>query len=553
PSSPQVAASGSNVYVVWQDDDEILLASSSDNGATFSPTPINISNSSGVSFSPQVAASGSNVYVVWQDDDEILLASSSDNGATFSTTDNLSANDGLPSSPQVAASGSNVYVVWQDDDEILLASSSDNGATFSTTPINISNSSGVSFSQTIQVSGDGNAHVVWVEVNADETSSEIYLSTITDNESSVGCPIDLSSNSGFSFSPRMSLAGGDNRLHIVWEDSAPGVFEVQMQHNIDPLEPVAVINPISSTSLKVDDPLEISGTVANAADGDKIEVDWGDGTSDEVSIEGCSWGPVTHAYGPSAISSSPNQLVANLLSSDDTLKVSSIHKEITVQQKPFAGLTLDPVAHVVLDTAVTVTGRLVDSETLEPIADSNITFNGTGAVGLAAATTDGTGDFIATGAAIGTPGNGLTVQAHFGGNAEYAAVDSDVRTFDTIDPTAIPYLVPDGSSSIDLSEFNATIDLKGVVQDGTLYASECNSTDPRFLPLDACLRLSPAFQMTEQTSANVTMSFVDLEIPDGYSGNDLSIFRITTSPDGLKVVSDITASKSNETITGTTT
>ncbi|MGH9877278.1 MAG: hypothetical protein ACRD5H_06535, partial [Nitrososphaerales archaeon] len=41
---PQVAASGSNVYVVWQDDDEILLASSSDNGATFSPTPINISN-----------------------------------------------------------------------------------------------------------------------------------------------------------------------------------------------------------------------------------------------------------------------------------------------------------------------------------------------------------------------------------------------------------------------------------------------------------------------------------------------------------------------------
>src|SRR6185503_6340667 len=233
--------------------DDILLASSSDDGATFSD-PVNISNSSGLSSSlPQVAASGSNVHVVWQENDDILLASSSDDGATFSDPVNIST----ASSPQVAASGSNVHVVWQENDDILLASSSDDGATFSD-PVNISNSTGLSLSPTIGISSDEIAQIVWAEVNADETGSEIYLSTVASGESPSACPIDLSSSVGFSFSPRLAPSD-DSRLHIVWEDSAPGVFEVQIQHSVDPLEPVAVINPLAITSLKVGESLEISG------------------------------------------------------------------------------------------------------------------------------------------------------------------------------------------------------------------------------------------------------------------------------------------------------
>src|SRR5215207_2287805 len=67
----QVAASGNNVYVVWQDsvssdnrNYDIFIKKSVDNGNTFGP-PVNLSNNSGFSEHPQIAAYKENVYVVW--------------------------------------------------------------------------------------------------------------------------------------------------------------------------------------------------------------------------------------------------------------------------------------------------------------------------------------------------------------------------------------------------------------------------------------------------------------------------------------------------------
>ena len=67
---PQIATSDSNVYVTWQDElpagsnSDIFFAVSNNNGTSFG-TPINLSNNSGFSSSPQIAASGRNVYVTW--------------------------------------------------------------------------------------------------------------------------------------------------------------------------------------------------------------------------------------------------------------------------------------------------------------------------------------------------------------------------------------------------------------------------------------------------------------------------------------------------------
>jgi hypothetical protein len=153
-SQPAVAASGNNVYVVWTDNTpgnaEILYRRSTDGGATFGST-INLSNNAGTSFEPAVAASGNNVYVVWNDDTpgnfEILYRRSTDGGATFGSTINLSNNAGGSFEPAVAASGNNVYVVWRDstpgNDEILYRRSTDGGATFGST-INLSNNAGIS-------------------------------------------------------------------------------------------------------------------------------------------------------------------------------------------------------------------------------------------------------------------------------------------------------------------------------------------------------------------------------------------------------------------------
>ena len=70
-SIQQIATSGNNVYVTWQDDtpagnSDIFFAASNNNGTSFG-TPINLSNNAGVSSFPQIATSGNNVYVTWDD------------------------------------------------------------------------------------------------------------------------------------------------------------------------------------------------------------------------------------------------------------------------------------------------------------------------------------------------------------------------------------------------------------------------------------------------------------------------------------------------------
>jgi hypothetical protein len=154
---PAVAVSGNNVYVVWRERDstsgnqEILYRRSTNGGANFSGA-VNLSNSTGLSQLPAIAASGNNVYVVWQDDSlvpgtsDILYKKSTNGGASFGDTKNLSNNAGNSGSPAIAASGNNVYVVWHDNTtqaagaqfDILYRKSTNGGANFGST-VNLSN------------------------------------------------------------------------------------------------------------------------------------------------------------------------------------------------------------------------------------------------------------------------------------------------------------------------------------------------------------------------------------------------------------------------------
>src|SRR6266702_2928690 len=68
-SYPQIATSAGYQYVVWQDNStgsfNILIRASFNNGASFGPV-INLDSLRLDSTIPQVAATGNNVYVVWQ-------------------------------------------------------------------------------------------------------------------------------------------------------------------------------------------------------------------------------------------------------------------------------------------------------------------------------------------------------------------------------------------------------------------------------------------------------------------------------------------------------
>ena len=105
---PQIATSGNNVYVTWQDstpgNQDIFFAVSNNNGVSFG-TPINLSNNTGNSRIPQIAVSGNNVYVVWHDDTpgnlDILVIT---NAQPFGTPINISNNPGFSQNQQIATS-----------------------------------------------------------------------------------------------------------------------------------------------------------------------------------------------------------------------------------------------------------------------------------------------------------------------------------------------------------------------------------------------------------------------------------------------------------------
>jgi hypothetical protein len=133
--SPQIAAYGDNVYVIWQGVDasgisNIYLRASKNNGKTlFGVNNVTASViGAGITFghntaffrSPQIAAYGDNVYVIWQGVDaqssNIYFKSIGIGAQTkFGNTINLSHDSGFSTSAQIAASSHNIYVIWSSN------------------------------------------------------------------------------------------------------------------------------------------------------------------------------------------------------------------------------------------------------------------------------------------------------------------------------------------------------------------------------------------------------------------------------------------------------
>jgi hypothetical protein len=145
---------GSHVYVVWEQEEEIMLAASHDGGETWEEI-VNVSNTPGASTDPRVAtsANGQYVHVTWQDtpgNGDIFYARGINFGRTFETSINLSNTSGRSDDHQLLAEGSNVYVVWVDyttrsGGDIYFRKISDNGGNTSSNTINLSAESGQSF------------------------------------------------------------------------------------------------------------------------------------------------------------------------------------------------------------------------------------------------------------------------------------------------------------------------------------------------------------------------------------------------------------------------
>ena len=231
---------------------------------------INISKSNSLSIAPDTAASGSNVYVVWQElaggqNMEIFLSRSADSGATFGDPINISQSTASSTNPRIAVSGNFVYVVWEEavptdveaqDIDIFYRRGQDENGTFTWYPP--LNESGLRLSSTVQncrdltqtpgddpcvsfspavVASGSNLFVAWSEstiyqFKVDNTlnppsktfqnlNSEILVVRSTDGGQQFDQPLTVSgpkTDATPSPSSGPTLAAAAGRIYIAWED-----------------------------------------------------------------------------------------------------------------------------------------------------------------------------------------------------------------------------------------------------------------------------------------------------------------------------------------------
>ena len=161
----------SNVHTVWYDarfgDTEIMYKRSTDNGATWEAV-VRLTNNAGASELPSIAASGSNIHVVWQDQRdgnfEIYYKLSTNHGVTWSGDERLTTNGATSVNPSISLRLNVIQVVWQDDrdgnNEIYFKRSLDNGITWEPI-VRMTNNSGSSTSPSITTDSGENTHIVW--------------------------------------------------------------------------------------------------------------------------------------------------------------------------------------------------------------------------------------------------------------------------------------------------------------------------------------------------------------------------------------------------------
>jgi len=221
---PKIAVNSTNVYIVWDDDtlgnSEIFLRSSKNGGATWSLQK-NISSSPGDSLMPDLAASGSYVYIVWEDfidsNSSIYFKRSKDGGLTWSNAKHIATAPGSGGWPSIAANEEQVFVAWSYDLNVIgnyeIYFSTSNDAGISWTPIKrLSYASGLSYWPKIAIAGSS-AFVVWME-ELPEYNNQINFKRSINGGKSWKAPVKLSPSSADSWWPRLAVV--DPFVYVVW-------------------------------------------------------------------------------------------------------------------------------------------------------------------------------------------------------------------------------------------------------------------------------------------------------------------------------------------------
>jgi len=232
----QIFAQDNSIFVVWlakpmsdAGGNMVYFTKSIDNGETFGNNTIlsideNQSNSCPCSY-PSIAASGKDVYALWQsNNNQILFRRSIDEGRSFYNADKLSGSEFIASKPQMNAVHNYIYLIWDEhrprdstSNQLIFVRSTDDGATFDRARI-LSNESVDAQIATWQ---QGNiVNVVWSDLS--NGSADILMTTSYDNGTSLVKPLNISNNLGNSNLAQELIVG--NRVYVVWTDNSPSNF-----------------------------------------------------------------------------------------------------------------------------------------------------------------------------------------------------------------------------------------------------------------------------------------------------------------------------------------
>jgi hypothetical protein len=225
--------SNDHIHIVWRDDTpgnlEIYYTTSTNGGTSW--TTKRLTYNSGESTRPSITIDSSNhIHVVWANwtpgDGEIYYKKSTDGGVTW-ITKRLTWNSGNSYTPSVVAdSSNNIHLVWYDDNsgnnEIYYKRSTDAGATWGSAK-RLTWNPGISSFPIIAVDSSNRVHVVWKD--SPSFNNEVYYRRSKDGGETWNGGKRLTWNSGSSGDPDVSI-GTNDYIHVVWEDSTPGQFEI---------------------------------------------------------------------------------------------------------------------------------------------------------------------------------------------------------------------------------------------------------------------------------------------------------------------------------------